>query len=150
MFICAKSFYNEIYKEASYLLFKIIFRKIQNVLASPDRHHHFIIYIKIWFFWTQLCYSYIPIFNLFLFFQLLDVCYMVIIFLVLIIAWGFARFSILYPANEASFRNGISTENFLEKMFVVPSFGIFGELFMGSPHENSSKLLPCQTKQFQT
>ena len=64
---------------------------------------------------------------------------MVIIFLVLIIAWGFARFSILYPANEASFRNGISTENFLEKMFVVPSFGIFGELFMGSPHENLSK-----------
>ena len=65
MFICAKSFHNEIYTEASYLLFKIIFRKIQNVLASPDRHHQFIIYIKIWFFWTQLWYSYNPIVNIF-------------------------------------------------------------------------------------
>ena len=57
---------------------------------------------------------------------------MVVIFAILILAWGTARFSILYPNNDFSKGNTTSPDQMLKRVLLVPSFQIFGELFMDS------------------
>ena len=65
--------------------------------------------------------------------------YLVIVFVVLVVAWGAARFSILYPQNKFHVINGTSTSNVFRKMLMVPFFQIFGDLFISSQEEASSK-----------
>ncbi|XP_066923702.1 transient receptor potential cation channel subfamily M member 8-like isoform X2 [Clytia hemisphaerica] len=65
-----------------------------------------------------------------------DVFYLVVIFVVLVCAWGVARFSILYPQNTFDVTSGTSTEKMFKKMLIVPFFQIFGELYVESM-ENS-------------
>ena len=62
--------------------------------------------------------------------QVNDVLSMVVIFVVLVFAWGTARFSILYPDND--FSNAGSSNQFLKRILLVPTFQIFGELFIES------------------
>jgi len=63
------------------------------------------------------------------------VFYLVVVFIVLVVAWGAARFSILYPNNKFDVLNGTSTEKIFKKMLMIPSFQIFGELFVNSQEE---------------
>ena len=72
------------------------------------------------------------------FFQVKDVFYLVVIFVVLVCAWGVARFSVLYPKNTFNPANGTSTEKIFKKMLIVPFFQIFGELYVDSM-ENALK-----------
>ena len=60
-----------------------------------------------------------------------DVIYLVVIFVIMVWAWGVARFSILYPKSTFTF-DGTTTEKIFKKMLIVPFFQIFGELYVES------------------
>ena len=59
-----------------------------------------------------------------------DVLSMVVIFVILVLAWGTARLSILHP--DINIFGSSMNSSALNKWIYAPSFQIFGELFMES------------------
>ena len=59
-----------------------------------------------------------------------------VVFIVLVLAWGTARYSILYHRYyENIFMSEESANVIFKKMLIAPVFQIFGELFITSEEE---------------